>query len=114
MTIKRTFAETEIFSKRWKELKLNDDNLQELQNYILKNPNAGDIIEGTGGLIKLRWALEHVGKSGGVRVLYVDFIRQETVILINCYGKKEKDNISDKEKAIYKTLIKSMKGELNK
>jgi hypothetical protein len=38
--------------------------------------------------------------------LYVDFIRQEKIILINCYSKSKKDNITDAEKAMYKTLIK--------
>jgi len=75
----------------------------------LKNPGAGDIIQGTGGLTKLRFSLPNTGKSGGLRVLYVDFIRQETIILVNCYSKSEKDSITDKEKAEYKSLIKSIK-----
>ena len=53
--------------------------------------------------------LPNTGKSGGIRVLYVDFIRQTTVALVNCYTKKEKDNISDKEKAMYKEFIKGIK-----
>ena len=61
---------------------------------------------------KIKGVIEGFGKSGGVRVLYVDFIRQEKVILINCYGKSEKESISDNEKAMYKTLIKSIKEEL--
>jgi len=96
--MKRVFLETQVFSKRWNELGLNDDDLLELQKLIMKNPKVGDIIQGTGGLTKLRFALPNTGKSGGVRVLYVDFIRQEMVILISCYSKSEKDSISDKEK----------------
>ena len=110
--MKCTFIETTIFTKRWKDLNLTDNNLQELQNYILKNPYAGDIIQGTGGLTKLRWSLPNIGKSGGARVLYVNFTRQEKIILINCYSKSEKDNITDNEKAMYKSLIKSIKEEL--
>ena len=83
-----------------------------LQEFILKNPEAGDIIRGTGGLTKLRFALPDTGKSGGVRVLFVDFIRLEKVILINCYSKSEKDSISDKEKTMYRNLIKAIKEEL--
>ena len=81
----------------------------ELQTYILKNPGIGDIIQGTGGLTKLRFALPNMGKSGGVRVLFVDFIQQEKVFLINCYGKSQQDSLSDREKAIYKKLIRSIK-----
>ena len=107
--MKRVFLETQVFSKCWNELGLNDGDLLELQELIMKYPEAGDIIQGTGGLTKLRFALPNAGKSGGVRVLYVDFIRQEMVILINCYSKSEKDTISDKEKAMYRTLIKAIK-----
>ena len=110
--MKRTFVETSVFTKRWSELNQNDDDLLSLQEFILKNPEAGDIIQGTGGLTKLRFSLPNVGKSGGIRVLYVDFIRQETIILVNCYSKSDKDSISDKEKAAYKVLIKAIKEEM--
>ena len=65
--MKRTFLETKIFMKRWRELELDDDDLLELQEFILKNPDAGDIIQGAGGLSKLRFALPGTGKSGGIR-----------------------------------------------
>ena len=74
--MKRTFVETTIFTKRRNELKLTDDDLLMLQEFILKNPGAGSIMQGTGGLTKLRFALPNSGKSGGARVLFVDFIRQ--------------------------------------
>ena len=110
--MERTFIETTIFTRRWGELGLTDDNLLELQELIMKNPGAGDLIQGTGGLIKLRFALPNTGKSGGIRVLFIDFMRQEKIFLINCYSKSEKDSISDKEKAQYKFLIKSIEEEL--
>ena len=110
--MKRIFVETKIFSKRWNELKLTDNDLLELQAFILTNPNAGDVITGTGGLTKLRWTLSNIGKSSGIRVLFIDFIQQETVFLINCYSKSRKDTITDKEKAMYKDLIKLIKEEL--
>ena len=108
----RSFIETVIFTKRWAELGLTDDNLAELEKFIMENPDAGDIIQGTGGLIKLRWKLPGKGKRGGTRILYVDFVKYSKTILINCYSKKEKDNISDKEKAVYKKLIKEIGEEL--
>ena len=108
----RTFIETRIFSKRWVELNLHDEDLAELQKFILKNPKAGNVIQGTGGLTKLRFALPDKGKSGGIRVLYVDFIHQEKIILVNCYSKSVKDTLSDKEKTEYKAIIKSIKEEL--
>ena len=68
--------------KRRLDIDLLDDDLLELQEFILKNPEAGDIIQGTGGLTIIRFTLPNTGKSSGVRVLYVDFIRQEKIIII--------------------------------
>jgi len=110
--MKRKFVETNIFTKRWKELNLSDNDLQELQNFMIKNPDAGDIIAGTGGLKKLRWALPSTGKSSGIRVLHIDFVHLKKVFLINCYGKNRKETIADSEKAIYKDMIRLIKEEL--
>ena len=74
----------------------------------MENPSAGDIIVGAGGLKKLRWRLPDMGKSGGARILYVDFKSYETTILVNCYGKSDQDTISDREKTEYKALIKEI------
>jgi len=108
----REFISTRTFDREWRNLGLDDETLRLLQSYILRNPGAGDIIVGTGGLIKLRWNLPGTGKSGGVRTLFIDFIQQETTILVNCYGKGEKDSLTDAEKAIYKKIINEIKKEL--
>jgi len=108
----RQFIETFIFAKRWKELGLDDDALMQLQDFILKNPNAGDIIQGTGGVIKLRWKLPDTGKRGGIRILHLDFIYQQKVILLNCYDKSVKDTLTDKEKAAFKELVRKLGKEL--
>ncbi|MCL2420493.1 MAG: type II toxin-antitoxin system RelE/ParE family toxin [Defluviitaleaceae bacterium] len=108
----REFISAQIFDKRWVEIGLDDEDLMQLQNFLMKKPNAGDIIQGTGGLTKLRWNLSNTGKSGGVRVLYIDFIRQEKIMLVNCYSKGDKDNITDKEKVLYREFIKKIGKEL--
>jgi hypothetical protein len=108
------FILTAVFDKNWNEIDLTDDDLRKLQDFILQNPNAGDVIVGTGGLRKLRWVLPGRGKRGGVRVLYVEFISHEKVILVNCYNKSEKDTASNKEKGMYKEFIKAMGKELSK
>ncbi|MGP9676292.1 MULTISPECIES: hypothetical protein [unclassified Halomonas] len=47
-----------------------DDELKELQRTLIAQPNKGDLIQGTGGLRKIRMALGNQGKSGGARVTY--------------------------------------------
>jgi len=108
----REFIVMQTFDREWANLGLDDEMLRQLQNHVLRTPGVGDIIIGTGGLIKLRWNLPNTGKSSGIRVLYVDFIRQETTIFINCYSKSGKDTLTSKEKAMYKDYITEIKKEL--
>ena len=75
----RTFIEVPIFTKRWKEIGLGDDKLKSLQIMLLKNPDSGQIMEGTGGIRKVRFPLENRGKSGSVRVCYTDFAEYEVI-----------------------------------
>ena len=65
--MKRTFIEVPMFTKKWKELGLTDENLRDLENILLENPKASDTIQGTGGLRKIRIPLENTGKRGGGR-----------------------------------------------
>ena len=55
--MKREFIETPSFTKRWFALGFTDDDLAELQQFLIKNPYAGDTMVGTGGLKKIRYAL---------------------------------------------------------
>ena len=102
----REFIMTKIFDKRWLELGLTDDDLRKLETYLLENPGAGDIIQGTGGAIKLRWMLPGTGKSGGTRIIYIDLIKAEHVHFITCYPKSKKDNLTDNERAAIKEAVK--------
>ena len=101
----REFIETTIFTKQWHELNLTDEDLRGLQNYLLQNPNAGDIIKGTGGAVKLRWVLPGKGKRGGTRIIFVDFIHLEHLYFLTCYPKKEKIELSPDEKKEIKNVI---------
>ena len=107
----RTFIEVPQFTKKWKELGLSDESLRELQNILLKNPKAGDTIQGTGGLRKIRIPLENTGKRSGGRVLYVDIELKETIYFVNVYTKNEKDDLTEDEKKAFKAVIKILKGE---
>ena len=69
--MKRTFIEVPMFTKKWKELGLSDDILRELQNILLENPKSGDVIQGTGGLRKIRIPLDNAGKRGGGEEYYM-------------------------------------------
>lgn len=104
----REFIMTPEFDKCWKNMGLNDDDLRKLQEMILKDPNSGDVVQGTGGLRKLRFALED-GKRGGARVLYIDLVLMEEVYLITAYPKGKKENLTIAEKTIIKKMIEQLK-----
>ncbi len=112
--IKRTFIEVPLFSKRWKEIGLNDSDLLNLQIMLLKNPESGPIMEGTGGIRKVRFPLENKGKSGSVRICYTDFEEYEVIYLITAFTKNEQDNLSAEEKNVLKKLVKALKEEAGK
>ena len=110
----RTFIEIPLFSKRWKELGFSEDDLLELQIQLLDKPDAGPIMTGTGGIRKIRHAFEGRGKSGSVRVCYVDFAEYDVIYLITAFSKDEQANLSDEEKNILKKLVKTLKTEAAK
>ena len=107
----REFVYTKKFSEKWEKLSLTDDDLIPLEKYIMENPSAGVVVRGTGGLRKLRWALPETGKSGGIRIAYVDIILREKTYMLDLFPKSEKDNYTDAEKAILKQLVSKLKGE---
>lgn len=62
--MQRTFIILPEFDKNWKSMGLSDEDLRRLENLILQDPEAGALMQGTGGLRKLRFAFENRGKSG--------------------------------------------------
>ncbi len=91
---------------------LNDDDLRRLQEELLTDPKVGEVMKGTGGVRKMRFAFEKRGKSGSVRVIYVDFEVYEKIFLITAYTKNEKDNLTDSEKKEVKQLIGILEQQL--
>ncbi|QTQ11029.1 type II toxin-antitoxin system RelE/ParE family toxin [Treponema parvum] len=112
--MQREFIETPSFTKRWFALGFNDNDLAELQQFLIKNPDAGNIMVGTGGLKKLRFAFKGKGKSGSARVCYVDFAAFEKIYLIHVFSKEEKPNLSDAEKHAVKKIIGVLRTEAAK
>ncbi len=109
----REFINLPEFEKAWKNIGLTDEDLRSLQYYLCRYPDHGDIIQGTGGLRKLRWAIKNKGKSGGIRVIYFDFIYFEKLNLVTAYKKGENDNLTKAERNDIKKLIHLLESELS-
>ncbi len=106
--MQRTFIQTSEFERNWETLGLFYEDLRKLEQEILKQPKIGKVIRGTGKLRKMRFAFEHRGKSGSVRVCYVDFEEKETIYLITVFPKNLKDNLSKAECNSIKKLISKL------
>lgn len=87
------FIETSTFT-RLIEIYLTDDEYLGLQSFLLKYPDAGKIVQGSGGVRKIRWAITGKGKSGGIRVIYYWKRQKDEIWLLTVYGKSEKETIA--------------------
>ena len=103
------FIETSGFTKAFAAI-ASDEELRALQNELIAQPEKGEVIEGTGGLRKVRMAFGSQGKSGGARVIYF-LATLEKIFLVLAYPKSEKDNLTNAEKKFLKALTKQLKGE---
>ena len=88
-----TFVETKLFTKRLRDY-LVDDEYRTLQQVLIANPEAGDIIPGSGGVRKLRWRVAGRGKRGGIRVIYYLRLRYGEIWMLTVYAKNVVDNIA--------------------
>lgn len=108
----RSFIIMPEFEKQWAKMGLTDNDLKRLQYELLYDPKIGDVMQGTGGLRKVRFSFENRGKSGSARVVYVDFAVYEKIFLITAYPKNEKDNLSQAERNAVKKLIENLENSL--
>jgi len=72
---------------------MKDEEYRLFQAYLMENPEKGNIISGSGGVRKIRWAINNKGKSGGVRVIYFWKERASEIWLLTLYAKSKKDTI---------------------
>ena len=77
---------------------LSEADRRAVVDYLATHPKAGDLIEGTGGVRKLRWARDGRGKSGGVRVIYYVHSEAMPLYLLTMFAKNERANISKAER----------------
>lgn len=100
-----TFIETRLFTRLADE-HLSDDDLSRLQVYLNENAETGDIIRGSGGVRKLRWAAAGRGKRGGLRIIYYLRSKQGEIWLLTLYAKNEAESISG-------PILKKIKEEID-
>lgn len=85
--------------------------LKKIQETLLSQPDSGDLVQGTGGIRKMRAAGKGKGKSGGYRVWYLYFVEFNRIYLMAIYSKNETENLSASDKKYLKTLVDHLKAE---
>lgn len=102
------FVETPLFTRRVRDL-LDDDQYTRLQHHLTIHPDAGDLIEGTGGLRKVRVAMASRGKSGGARVIYYYFGQHARIGMLLMYAKNERDDLTPEQRATLRKIVEQWK-----
>ena len=92
-----TIAEVPEYIRQAEKL-LTEAERQDVLSYLAAHPKSGDLIEGTGGIRKLRWGRGGRGKSGGVRVIYYYHSELMPLYLITLFAKNEQDNLNKSER----------------
>lgn len=107
----RGFVELDHFIEKWKSLGLNDDDLFELEIMLMQTSKEHPVIQGTGGLRKVRFSPERLnkGKSGAYRIIYLDLDQNEIIVLLVAYSKNDQDSLSAAEKSELKQLVELLK-----
>jgi hypothetical protein len=103
------FIETSLFTRQVLDL-LPDEEYAAMQAALVRHPQAGDVIQGTGGLRKFRWKRFGTGKRGGVRVIYYWLCADWQIRLLMLYPKSRKDDLSAAEKAALKKVVEKWNG----
>ena len=109
--MKRTFILTATFERTWAALDLGDKELQALEEILLTDPDAGEVIQHLAGARKVRIPLEGRGKSGGGRVIYVDVVVKQRIYLLLAYPKNLRADMTPEQKHTIKAIIDAIKRE---
>jgi len=96
--------ETSVFTRLINAL-MSDDEYRELQEALVNQPDMGDLIQGSGGLRKVRWKLQGRGKSGGVRAIYYWVVDEARIRMLYVYPKGKQENLTPAQLKQLKILV---------
>ena len=88
---------------------LSDDNYGALQQWLVDEPDAGDLVRGGAGMRKVRWALPGGGKSGGIRVLYYWRANADQIYLLFLFAKGERSDLTPEQVRELAKYVKELK-----
>jgi len=99
-----TVIEAPVYSNKVSGI-LTDDERDSFAAFIAANPTAGSVVQGSGGVRKVRWARQGRGKSGGARVIYFNRLANGEIWLLTIYAKGDRSTIPAHELKLIKEAI---------
>ncbi len=114
--LRRAFLETSVFQREWKHAGLSDADVRSLQIHLLDNPDAGDVIQHTGGLRKVRVGIPSKGrgKRGGGRVIYKDFPNLGWIVLVYFYAKDAAPDLTPAQRKTLRDLVDELESVVSR
>jgi hypothetical protein len=109
----QTVVETQHYVARAEKL-LSEDERNELIDFLATHPLRGDVLAGTGGIRKVRFAKGGRGKSGGVRVIYYYYGAERPIYLLEIFAKSEKSNLTRAERNALARVVAEIKQQLQR
>lgn len=108
--MKAVFVELPAFERNRSQY-MSDKNFSDFQQELMLNPTAGEVIQGTGGLRKVRFqdSSRGKGKRGGLRVIYYWWLKESEFLLFTVYGKGEMDDLTSDQRKTLAGLLKRFK-----
>ena len=97
-------VETTVFTRLIAQL-MHDDQYRELQVRRIENPEIEDLIQGSGGLRKIRWKLTGRGKRGGVRVIYYWAVSADQIRMLYVYSKSDQKDLTKDQLKVLRQLV---------
>jgi hypothetical protein len=96
--------ETSIFTKIILDA-MSDDNYRQLQEELIKKPDLGKIIKGSGGIRKVRWNMPGKGKRGGMRIIYYWITSEDQIYMLYAYPKAKQENLTPDQLSTLKKVV---------
>ena len=97
--------ETSVFTRRIHTV-LDAESYRLLQLHLMHRPESGDIIKGSGGIRKIRWAPTGSGKRGGARVIYYWAVDADTVLMLFAFQKNERADLTSAQLKQLASVVK--------
>lgn len=107
-TILLTVVETQVFMRQAEKI-WDEEERNAFVDHIARNPEAGDLIQGTGGIRKIRWSRKGSGKRGGTRVIYFYHHPDAPLYLLMAYAKARREDMTADEKKAVTALAAALK-----